>query len=115
MVDLPGNNGTGRTLGAHKANLFDISAASDRLWERQLVSSISMAPIATLLRIRKDTAMEQKYNTLLKMKDPMENLGTFNDVIESLPAVQSLGLTNQRIEVRWNGAQNVVKLSAKRG
>lgn len=59
MLDLLHKEVIRESLDAHKEKLFDTNVAANRLSQRLLISKSFMAPIATFLRRKSDTTMEQ--------------------------------------------------------
>lgn len=67
-------------LDAHTAVFFHSDAPLDRLSQRLSTLNTFMAPMATFMRCKTDTAMEQKYSTAIATKDVMDTVETNNDV-----------------------------------
>lgn len=86
MLDLLCKNAIGDTLSAHIATYFDTAAAADILSKIMSPSSTFTAPIATFVRRRADTAVEeQKCSTLFDTKDAIGTVETYNDVDDLSP------------------------------
>lgn len=60
MLDLPHKHIIDETIDAHIKKFYDIYAAAQGLSKTSLASISFMAPIATLVRRKTDTIMEEK-------------------------------------------------------
>lgn len=71
------------TLDAHIANCFKTDVATHELSKRLLNSSLSTAPIASVIRAKTDTAMKnKKYSTTLESKDLIDTVEPYIDESE---------------------------------
>lgn len=74
------------TLGTHIVDVLETDEALDLLSKMLLTSSALMALIATLLKRKKDTTMEQnKYSWALATQDVINTVETYNGGDESPP------------------------------
>lgn len=87
MLDKLCKDVVGESLNAHIAKFLNTDAAADVFSKRSLISSSFMAPIATFLRRKTDTAMEdKKYSTASTSEEPINTVQAFNENSESLPS-----------------------------
>lgn len=71
----------------HNARLIDTNAAAKGLSKRFLTSRLFLGPMATCLRRKTDTAMEENmYSSAFGSKELVDTVQTFKDYIKSPPS-----------------------------
>lgn len=88
MLDLLRKDVIGEKLDRHIAKFFDTEAATDGLSKKLMTSSSFMAPIATFVSRRPDSAIADMGTAAAKASkiEQFDAIEIYNDVIDSPPS-----------------------------